>query len=446
MKAHPISYYGVFIFDGNGDVLFSERYKLVEARNINVNIKIPNNSEISQFIKKTVIPYITGASTTNSPIRNNFEISEGIQLVVLGVKNLYLSVIPHIDNKSDSTSPIIEVSSAYSLLAFLDSVLSTSIKSLSGNSTPAAFSHIRQLILQIMPFGTPVIHDTQFALTVVSSGDINRFSGGYPTVASIAVPSWKTSLLFPHPKLELKLKETIIGSFTGPINSNDVSNYLFEVYGEIRCNSSIQYLPDISLDIGNFENAENISSHFCVKSIEGNKVIFSPPSGTCQLIQYKTKLPPTMQGPPIDGVYKIKEDSSGLNFSLTINSHMSLKKVTIQLPFPGRGGIVKPQFQSPCGQLKMSKKEATIMWVVELEENSSFTLTGSMNFDVKNRAIPGEKYFAYVSFDNKKNTFSGISIDKDSVASNASQNLNVTVESSYATESKKYTIWESPFE
>lgn len=260
MKAHPISYYGVFIFDGNGDVLFSERYKLVEARNINVNIKIPNNSEISQFIKKTVIPYITGASTTNSPIRNNFEISEGIQLVVLGVKNLYLSVIPHIDNKSDSTSPIIEVSSAYSLLAFLDSVLSTSIKSLSGNSTPAAFSHIRQLILQIMPFGTPVIHDTQFALTVVSSGDINRFSGGYPTVASIAVPSWKTSLLFPHPKLELKLKETIIGSFTGPINSNDVSNYLFEVYGEIRCNSSIQYLPDISLDIGNFENAENISS------------------------------------------------------------------------------------------------------------------------------------------------------------------------------------------
>lgn len=444
----PISFYGVFIFDNNGDIVFSERFKLVEARN--TTHKVPNNTEIAQFLKSTVIPYVSSNSATqNSYSRADFEISEGIHLVIMSIKNLFLSVIPHIENKSESMHPTIEVSCAYSLLSFLDSSTSANIKTLSGNLAPANFSHIRQLVLQIMPFGTLLIHDSQFALTVVSSGDITRFSGGYPTVASIAVPSWKTSLLFPHPKLELKLKETIVGSIIGKPNEEGTNDYncdTYEVYGELRCNSTIQYLPDITVKVTSFEAAENISSHFCVKSIENGSIVFSPPSGVSQLLSYKVKLPPTMQKPPIDGVYKIKEDDSGLTFSLTVNSHISLRKFSIQLPFPGRVNKSKPIFhQNPGGQLKMSKKDATIMWVVELQENNPLTLSATLNFEAKNRANSNEKYYANVSFDDKKGTFSGISIDKDSITSNTSQNLNATVEASYSTENRKYIFWETSF-
>lgn len=442
----PISFYGVFIFDNNGDILFSERFKLVEARN--TTHKIPNNSEITQFLKSTVIPYTSNNPTTqNSFNRADFEISEGIHLVILGIKNLFLSVIPHIENKTEPMNPIVEVSGSYSLLSFLDSATSASIKSLSGNLTPANFSHIRQLILQIMPFGTMLIHDPQFAMTVVTSGDITRFSGGYQTVASTAVPSWKTYLLFPHPKLELKLKETIIGSIVGKPNegSGNYTNYdMYEAYGELRCTSTIQYLPDITLKINSFESAESISSHFCVKSIENGSLVFSPPSGVSQLLSYKVKLPPNDQKPPIDGVYKIKEDDSGLNFALTVNSNKGNRKISVQLPFPGRVSKGKPSFPKSDGQIKMSKKDSTIMWTVELEENKPVTLTATLFFESKNRSS-SEKYYANVSFDDKKSTFSGISIDKDAITSNSTQSLNVIVETSYSTESRKYLFWETSF-
>jgi AP-5 complex subunit mu-1 len=65
-------------------------------------------------------------------------------------------------------------------------------------------------VTQVLPFGTPIIHDVYFASQLTSPGDIRRFSAGYQAVAPSAVPSWKTFLIFQRLQLEIKLRESIV--------------------------------------------------------------------------------------------------------------------------------------------------------------------------------------------------------------------------------------------
>ena len=427
----PISFFGLFIFDNSGELVFSHHFKLVEERAKSRNLKIPNNQAIKDFFKNEALPGLSSNS-----LQLTFELSEKVELVVLSVKNFYLSVIPLIEAENHENRPSIEVSAAFSFLSFFEVISRPILKTLSGNSPPAAFAPIRQIVIQAMPFGTPALHDAYFASMVVTNGDLRRFSGGYQTVANSAVPSWKISLLFPRPQLDLKVNESILGSIDGKNNT-------FDVYGELRCVASIPYLPDIKAIINNFDKIQNLASHFCLKSIENNQIVFSPPTGLCQLLQWRAKV--EMNNPPVDGVYAIREDENGLNFSLTINIRSPIKEVTVQFPFPGRGSFVKPQFQSPGGQLKMSRKEATFMWVLKDEESVSQTLTGTLNFDVKTRPN-NVRYCAYVNFNSKKKSFSGVSIDKESISFSSSSNVNITTDASYSTESKRYIFWETPLE
>ncbi|OHT09854.1 hypothetical protein TRFO_04375 [Tritrichomonas foetus] len=439
---HPICFSGVFIFDTNGEIVFSHRFKTVESRIKDPSLKIPSNQELSNFFKTNVLPRASSTTIQFSfPITTESEspVSDSVgqdrlQLVVLAVKNFYLAVVPLIESESSPTRPYIEISGAYSFLSFLDTISKATLRSLSGNSPPSAFAPFRQLLNQALPFGSPVIHDPYFMSTIVTNGDLRRFSGGYQTVANSPIPSWKISLLFPRPQLDLKIREVIIGHI-------DKNIQRFDVFGELRCVASIPYLPDITASLTNLDKISSVASHFCLKSLENDQIVFSPPTGITQLLTWRAAV---NEEPPVKGTYKIFEDEHGLAFVLTISCKTPVKKVTVHLPFPGRGGFVKPQFQSPGGQLKMSRKEATVMWITKIGENNSQTLTGTLNFEVKTRPPGSGKYCAYVNFHSKKKTFSGLSLDKESITFSSSSNVNVTTDISYATENKKYIFWETP--
>jgi AP-5 complex subunit mu-1 len=300
----------------------------------------------------------------------------------------------------------------------------------------SAASQVRQLLNQVIPFGTPIVHDAYFASQLVGTGDARRLGAGYQTIAPAAVPSWKAWLLFPRPQLELKLREVILGSIDG---TNDVC----EVHGELRCVAQINYLPDITVTIAGLDTVEYISAHYCVKQISGCQVVFSPPTGISQILLWKPRL--TDPKPPVSGVYALREDDEGLHFSLTIQAKPHIKNVSVQLPFPGRGSLTKHQFQSPGGQLKMSKKEATVMWLAKLDESPQLTLQGVLCFETKAKPETlGDKLKAYIQIKSDKKSYSGLSIDKDSVSFNANANVNVSVEVGYTTEQKKYVFWETP--
>jgi hypothetical protein len=70
-------------------------------------------------------------------------------------------------------------------------------------------------VTQTLPFGLPVVHDAYFASQLTSAGDIRRFGAGYAAVAPQAVPSWKTFLIFQRLRLEVKLREAVLGSIDG---------------------------------------------------------------------------------------------------------------------------------------------------------------------------------------------------------------------------------------
>ncbi|KAH0785054.1 AP-5 complex subunit mu-1 [Histomonas meleagridis] len=299
------------------------------------------------------------------------------------------------------------------------------------NSPPSAYASFRQLINQILPFGSPIVHDAYFASQLISPGDLRRFSAGYQVVAPSPIPSWKVSLLFSRPQIELKLREVIFGSIDGQNNT-------YTVYGELKSVASINYLPDITAKVKGLENVLDLSGHYCVKKIEKDQIVFSPPTGVAQLLLWKSNVDPTK--PPVDGIYEIFEDEVGLHFSLTITVKENVKTVTAQLPFPGRSSLTKHQFQNPGGQLKMSKKEATVMWLAKFSEQKSLTLTGILNFE-SNESTSKERCRAYISFKSKKKSFTGIEVEKDSVTFNPSGNVNVTTELSYTTENKKYIFW-----
>ena len=421
----PLSFRGVFVFTTAGKMTLSQRFSTVESLVPETQAKLPSNKEIEDFFQREVVPALAASSE-----RYTFQISETTILAVLPVKNFVLSVIPFVESSSASK---IEISGSFSFLVFLETISRSLLRPITSESTAAAYAPLKQLINQILPFGSPIIHDALFASQLTASGDLRRFSAGYQTVAPAPVPSWKTSLLFSRPQLELKLREVVMGSIDGVNNT-------FDVYGELKCVASINYLPDITMSVSGLEESECLSGHFCVKKIEGNQIVFSPPTGISQLLMWKAKV--NHASPPVDGTYGIREDENGLHFSLTIRVHPPVKSVVAQLPFPGRGCLTKHQFQNPGGQLKMSKKEATVMWIVKLGENGTMTLTGVLGFE--NKPQHPEKCKAFVSMKSKKKSFTGASIVKDSITFSSSANFSVTTETSYATESKKYIFWETP--
>jgi hypothetical protein len=234
-------------------------------------------------------------------------------------------------------------------------------------------------------------------------------------------------------QLDLKLREVLLGSIDGHTDA-------FDVYGEIRCVASLNYLPDVTLSLSPLDKVENVSCHHCVKRIDGPRLVFSPPTGISQILLWKSAVDRTH--PPVNGKYEVIEDDAGLHFALTINVHPPVKNITAQLPFPGRGSFTKHQFQSPGGQLRMSKKEASVMWSSKLGENGSQTLSGVLNFEAA-AAVGREKYRAYVSFKSKKRSFSGLVLEKDAITLSPASTVNVTTDVSYVTESKRYIFWET---
>jgi AP-5 complex subunit mu-1 len=341
-----------------------------------------------------------------------------------------LAVVPFIESQGN---PPIEVSAAFSFLSFLDTISRAHFKSIA-TATALSLATFRQLITQVLPFGTPIIHDVYFASQLTSPGDIRRFSAGYQAVAPAAVPSWKTFLVFQRPQLELKLRESIVGSIDGEKNT-------FELYGEIRCIASLQYVPDVTLTLPWLTEVKNVAAHYCVKSIENGQVVFSPPTGISQLLLWRAVV--DRSKPPVDGSYTIKEAEDGLHFALTVNVHPPVQNISAQLPFPGRGAMTKHSFQSREGQLKMSKKEATVAWTAKFGDNGSLTLSGILNFE--NAPAPGgERARAYVGFESQTRSFSGVTLEKEAVALGPSGSGNLTTDMSYAAESRRYIFWATP--
>ena len=437
---HHIAFRGIFLFSSNGDIVFSERFQTVESRVPPSSQKMPTNDVLSQFFKQTCNSL--GSSNGNYV----FDFNQDIKLVVLPMKNFSLTIIPLIElNEQNSASHPIEVSASFSFLSFFETISKSILKNLKEDSPPSAYAPLRQLIALVLPFGSPIVHDPYFASQLCSSGDVRRFSAGYQTIAPSAVPSWKTFLVFPRPQLDLKLREVILCLVDG-------NNTTFSSYGEIRCISQISYLPDITMTVNHFDSAYGIASHFCVKqisdlkSIKPKTITFSPPTGITQLLLWKNRNVLNSIA-PVDGVYGIREiDENGLTFSLKINVHASISVITVQLPFPDRGAITKHQFQSPGGQLKMSKKEATISWTMQISEGGSETLAGTLHFE--NPIDPNQKnerIKAYLSFNNKKQSFSGAEIEKESITFSASpSNIVLVTEASYSSESKKYIFLSTP--
>jgi AP-5 complex subunit mu-1 len=261
-----------------------------------------------------------------------FSVGDGLHLIVMTTRNLVLSVVPLMES---TTAPPIEFSASFSFLNFLETISRPCLKAVTPESRPAALAGVRQLVNQVLPFGIPVVHDVYFASQLTSAGDIERFSAGYQSVSRSPVPSWKTFLLFPRMQLDLKLREVLLGSIDGQADA-------FDVYGEIRCVASLNYVPDVTLSLPRIDTLENLSCHYCVKRIEGPKIFFSPPTGISQILLWKSAV--DRAHPPVDGKYEIMEDDAGLHFALTINVHPPVKNITAQLPFHGRGALTKHQF------------------------------------------------------------------------------------------------------
>jgi hypothetical protein len=261
-----------------------------------------------------------------------------------------------------------------------------------------------------------------------------RFGTGYSTVAPSAVPSWKSFLLFQKSNLELKLREVIVGSIDGERDS-------FDVFGELRCVASLNYLPVVTLTLPWLQRTEQLASHFCVKQIEEGKITFSPPAGVSQLLLWRLAVDRTR--PPVDGRYRIREDETGLKFALTVNVHPPVKSVTLQIPFGGRGANTKRTFQNPGGKLKFSKEpEPTFLWEPSFGENESLTLEADLAFESQ-KPHGSERDRAYVTFNSKK-SFSGLTLGKEAVEINPAGGVVPTTELGYTTEAKRYVFWETP--
>jgi AP-5 complex subunit mu-1 len=354
---------------------------------------------------------------------------------VVAAKNLYHGVIPFIESPAHANAPHVEIAASFSFLNFFEGLLRGYLKSVGPETRPPAFAQIRQLVHQVLPFGTPVVHDVYFASQLTSPGDMRRFSTGYGTVAPAAVPSWKSFLLFQKTQLELKVREVILGSIDGEHDS-------FDVFGELRCVASLNYLPDVTVRLPWLERFPQIACHFCVKSIGDRQIQFSPPAGISQLLLWR--MPVDRTHPPVDGGYRVREDDGGLKFALTINVHPPVKSVNVQIPFGGRGALTKHAFQNPGGQLKLSKRpEPTLFWAAKVGENGSMTLSGDLNFEAR-RPADSEKLRAYVSFKSKKKSFSGITLEKEAVEINPAGNVVPTCELSYTVDGKRYVFWETP--
>ncbi|EAY00983.1 hypothetical protein TVAG_382010 [Trichomonas vaginalis G3] len=419
VMSQSFAFRGLFIFDSSGKIAIAQRFKTVEMRVPTSSAALPSNDQLSKIFQEKVL------STINSESNYEFIIDNLISLVVLPTKNFFITLIPLILSKEDSNMPHVEIAASFHFLSFLEPVLRTSLKTLATNPNPAA---VFQLINLIMPFGSPIIHDPYFVSQLPITADSHLFNAGYATVSPAPVPSWKTYLVFPRQHLEIKMRETIVGSIDG-------DKQYYGVFGELRCIASINYLPEISIAIKNFEKLQEIACHYSVKSIESGKLLLSPPTGITQLLLWQFK---SQDPPPITGSYTASAaPDNGVSFSITVTAIPSVKSVSVQIPFPDRGALTKHQFQTPPNsQIKMSKREATIAWTVEVDGSS--TLSGVLNFERESKSQ--ERLKAFIEFKSKNSTYSGASIDDSSVVI-PTAGTTVVIENSYSTESKKYIIW-----
>ena len=426
MNKHPVSFRGVFIFNTTGNLEISQRFSTVEMRLQKNRPHLPPNDKITQIFQEKVLPEI------KSEENFVFNIDYMMDLVVLPTKNDYIAVIPFIESNYEQGKPFVEIAASFHFLSFLEPIFRTPLKNYSKNQNPAP---IIQIINLILPFGTPVIHDAYFMSQLPTTNDSHLFNAGYQTVSPHPVPSWKTYLVFPRQQLDVKVRETIVCSIDG-------DKTLLSVFGELRSIAQINYLPVVTIQLKGYEKMKDICSHYCVKEYKDGKLLLSPPTGITQLLLWRSELDQSLaEKPPITGSYTAQsQPDNGISFTLTVTTNNpTIKSVFIQLPFPDRGTLNKHQFQTnPQGsQIKMSKKESTIGWSVELTEGSA-TLTGSLNFEKP--CSSQERLKAFVDFKSKNSTYSGISIDESSVVSTAS-GATVTVENSYSSETKKYIIW-----
>jgi AP-5 complex subunit mu-1 len=425
--SRPISFRGVFIFSSPGGIIFSHRFPLIESRVPATLPSLPLNDALSAFFKSDVAPLASSQSV--------FHVADSIELVLMPARTLYIGAIPLIESPPAPGAPHVEVSASFSFLNFYETVSRAALRPVTPQTPPHALAGLRQLVNQILPFGTPLIHDPYFASQLTSPGEPRRFGAGYQAVGQTPVPSWKTFLFFQRIQLDLKLREIVLGSIEGGGGS-------FDVFGELRCIATMNYLPDVTLTLPWLEDrVQDVSAHFSVKKIEGTTVVFSPATGNSQLLLWRSVVERTQ--PPVGGRYEIREDDAGLHFALTVSVRPPVKSISAQLPFPGRGAVTKHQFQSHGGQLRMSKKEAVVMWITKLEENGTQTLAGVLNFETRAPAA-GDKLRVYITFKSKKRSLSGIALDKDAVGSTPEGTINVTTDASFAAEGKRYVFYETP--
>ena len=428
MSIHPFSFRGLFIFNSSGKLTISQRFTTVEMRAPKNISQIPTNDKMTEFFQQKVLPEI------KSEANFVFDIAENTPLVVLPTKNDFISVIPLIESEFEAGKTRPEIPASFHFLSFLEPVFRTPLKNFAKQPNPAP---IIQLINLVLPFGSPVIHDAYFVSQLPLTSDSHLFNAGYATVSPAPVPSWKTSLVFPRQQLEVKMRETIIGSIDG-------DKQMFMVFGELRSIASINYLPDVHIAISKAEKLKNVSAHFSVKEYKKGKLVLSPPTGITQLLLWQADV---SGAPPVVGTYTTKEEpENGISFTINVKVQQAgISSVTVQLPFPDRGAVTKHQFQavpsivSKHSQIKMSKREATIAWTFDVTEEEP-SLSGTLNFEKP--CGSNERLRAFIEFKNKSSTYSGASVEESGVSvSSSGASVAVAIENSYATESKKYIIW-----
>lgn len=403
---------GLFLFSTDGEILFSQRFSLVESKITDDTFPLKTDEDMESIFKEKVLKGIEHSANFYHMIGNK------TYIVFFPNKNCHLSVIPLIQKESDVIPQ--EIAASFGFLSFINQFLKNSYDNISDK-----YHDIQQYINTVMPLGSPIIHD-QYLPIQLSESEKQAFllKGGYSTIGSSHVPSWKVFLEHTKTQFSLNIRETITGSI-------DTDKKYHDVYGELKANARLSFLPEIKITLSGYEKLTNFASHFSVKYFSNGQLVLTPPTGVTQLLLWSQD---ENDEHPVDGSYEAKAvDETTLNITLYIKKKGNISNVSAVLYFPNRGNIVDHKLSSES--VKFSKKDVALMWQCQFENNEA-TLTGELNFSEKYTG--NNRLKAYIDFKGKNTTFSGVSI------SNVEQDGKGTefqCDHSYSSENKKYILW-----
>lgn len=288
-----------------------------------------------------------------------------------------------------------------------------------------------QLVHQVMPFGTPLVHDPFFAAELLTTGNAH-YIDGYSS--DITIPSWKTFLKFANQNIFFSVKEQIVASI-------EEGKIYWQIFGELQSTICISDLPLISVQIKNHDKMKSFSGHHCVQSFENGILQFKPPTGKIQLLFWTVQC--DQSNPPINGNFTItnSENEKEIGISLQLKQSEYFNNHNISVSFPNRGALVKGRdFQkNHVGGVRLLKSQATIQFSIE-KTNLEGGVDGFLEFE---KAYDGnEREKATISFSEKGKSLSGIEIDADSVTiESAPSDVEIKSSSAFICELKKYVIF-----